>query len=85
MPKKLKIETWLKKLPEPYASLALKNRKDCPRGIYHETSLPAALCNGFSWESTPEGCVFWGDVLDWAAWQPSPRRPKLPKLPKKKK
>lgn len=85
MPKKLKIETWLKKLPEPHRSLALKNRKSFPKRVESETSLAAAVWNGFSWSSTPEGGEFWQGVYHWAVWTPAPPRPKLPNLPKKKK
>lgn len=85
MPKKLKIETWLKKLPDGYRELALKNRKSCPcRDRIYAASADRAIADGFWWDDTDEGWTFWEDVRTFLAYKPSVR-PKLPKLPKKKK
>lgn len=55
------IEEWLKELPEPYRSAAIRN---CEEEYKRDTSssLGQAITLAFNWHDSPEGDTFWGEV-----------------------
>lgn len=82
-------EIIVKKLKEPYKSLALANMKNFP--LYNKsatlTDAYGAICAAFSWGDTPEGSNFWSQVQD--ATRGYSKYPKVPtakkvEAPKKK-
>ena len=56
------IEYWLAKLPEPYATKALRARTEDGNSCNEGSSLAVALRYGFSWASSREGYYFWARV-----------------------
>jgi len=57
-----KIKYWLKSLPEPYRSKAIKNY--CPDNKYESfTSQKQALLSAFLWEKTKEGFEYWNELF----------------------
>lgn len=64
-PKKLPIETWLKMLPEPYRSQAIKNHNESNWGTTDGVpSLAEAIGEGFEWSESREGWFYWNDMYD---------------------
>ena len=56
------IEYWLAKLPEPYATKALRARTEDGNSCNEGSSLAVSLRYGFYWASSREGYYFWARV-----------------------
>ena len=56
------VEYWLAKLPEPYATKALRARTEAGKSCNEGSSLAVSLRYGFYWASSREGCSFWARV-----------------------
>lgn len=68
------VLTNLKKLPQPYKSLALQNYLNRTRGPIHlkrnthySDSISGALNGAFNWMVSPQGHSFWSSIYEQLA------------------
>jgi len=80
------IRRHLCELPEPYATLALKNVEahSFKSASSKSPNVSNALLSAFFWEDTPEGYEFWAQVTRWARYNLDMEHPKLPEIPEDK-
>lgn len=85
-PAPVTMEDQLKRLPEPYRSLALAYAKRDEVLDVQKGEVNSAVSGMYIWDSTAEGHDFWKSVRDWAAYHldgyKSGYAPELPSVPK---